>query len=205
MLPRKDSMNPSRKFLAAAVLTAGALAATAGSAQAAVNASFSAGVLNVTGDTLDNNIAVSRNAAGGILVNGGAVAISGGTATVANTDLIQVFGLGGNDTLNLVEANGALPRSNLFGGSGNDALTGGSGVLQLSVQNELDQPVNVGVRLDETSSARLSSGDTGVQVVPARNATPIQVRVEPQTSGRFVVQATLVDEEGRAFGEPREA
>ncbi len=83
-------------------------------------------------------------------------------------------------------------------------LTGGSGVLQLSVQNELDQPVNVGVRLDESSSARLSSGDTGVQVVPARNATQIQVRVEPQTSGRFVVRATLVDEEGRAFGSPVE-
>lgn len=83
-------------------------------------------------------------------------------------------------------------------------LTGGSGVLQLSVQNELDQPVNVGVRLDQTSSARLSSRDTGVQVVPARSATSIQVRVEPQTSGRFVVQATLVDEEGRAFGDPVE-
>ncbi len=83
-------------------------------------------------------------------------------------------------------------------------LTGGSGVLQLSVQNELDQPVNVGVRLDETSSARLSSGDTDVQVVPADTATSIQVRVEPQTSGRFVVLATLVDEEGRAFGAPVE-
>lgn len=88
--------------------------------------------------------------------------------------------------------------------SGPVTLTGGSGVLQLSVQNELDQPVNVGVRLDATSSARLSSGDTGVQVVPARSATSIQVRVEPQTSGRFVVLAHLVDEEGRAFGAPVE-
>jgi hypothetical protein len=79
-------------------------------------------------------------------------------------------------------------------------LTGGSGVLQLLVQNELDQPVNVGVRLDETSSARLSSSATGVQRIPARNATQIQVKVEPQTSGRFVVLATLIDEEGRAFG-----
>lgn len=83
-------------------------------------------------------------------------------------------------------------------------LTGDTGVLELSVQNELDQAVNVGVRLDQTSSARLSSGDTGVQVVPARYATQIQVRVEPQTSGRFVVEATLVDEEGRAFGDPVE-
>lgn len=80
-------------------------------------------------------------------------------------------------------------------------LTGGSGVLQLLVQNELDQPVNVGVRLDETSSARLSSSGTGVQVVPADTATQISVSVEPRTSGRFVVLASLVDEDGQAFGE----
>lgn len=81
-------------------------------------------------------------------------------------------------------------------------LTGESGTLQLLVQNELDQPVNVGVRLDETSAARLSSSATGVQVIPARNATQIPIRVEPRTSGRFVVLATLVDEDGNAFGSP---
>src|SRR5215218_7933133 len=95
----------------------------------AVTASFSpgAGLLSVFGDNLDNNITVSRNAAGTILLNGGAVAVLGGTPTVANTAQIQVFGLGGNDTLTLNEANGALPRANLFGGAGNDTLTGGSG------------------------------------------------------------------------------
>ena len=69
--------------------------------------------------------AATRPAA--LLVNGGAVAIKGGTPTVANTALIQVFGQGGNDTITLDEANGALPRANLFGGAGNDTLTGGSG------------------------------------------------------------------------------
>ena len=95
----------------------------------AVTASFSAGAgtLTVFGDNLDNNITVSRNAAGQILVNGGAVSILGGTPSVANTSLIQVFGQGGNDTITLNEANGALPRANLFGGNGNDVLTGGSG------------------------------------------------------------------------------
>src|SRR5262249_27243012 len=95
----------------------------------AVTASFlpGAGILSVFGDALDNNITVSRNAAGTILVNGGAVPVQGGTATVANTALIQVFGLAGNDTIALNEANGALPRANLFGGAGNDTLTGGSG------------------------------------------------------------------------------
>lgn len=86
-----------------------------------------AGTLTVFGDNLDNNITVSRNAAGALLVNGGAVAVQGGTPTVANTALIQVFGQGGNDTITLNEANGALPKSNLFGGNGNDTLTGGSG------------------------------------------------------------------------------
>ena len=99
----------------------------------AVVASFSAatGTLSVFGDTLDNNIVISRNAAGNILVNGGAVAIVGGTPTVANTALIQAFGQGGNDTITLDESNGALPRANLFGGTGNDMLTGGSGGDQL--------------------------------------------------------------------------
>ena len=95
----------------------------------AVTASFlpGAGTLTVFGDALDNNITLSRNAAGTILVNGGAVAVLGGTPTVANTALMQVFGQGGNDTVTLNEANGALPRANLFGGAGNDVMTGGSG------------------------------------------------------------------------------
>ena len=95
----------------------------------AVTATFSAssGVLTVFGDSLDNTLDISRNAAGALLVNGGAVAIQGGTATVANTALIQAFGQAGNDTIQLNEANGALPRANLFGGAGNDTLIGGSG------------------------------------------------------------------------------
>lgn len=99
----------------------------------AVTASFAAanGLLSVFGDNLGNTIEVSRNAAGSLLVNGGAVPILGGTPTVANTAQIQVFGQGGNDSITLNEANGALPKANLFGGSGNDTLTGGSGADQL--------------------------------------------------------------------------
>ena len=95
----------------------------------AVTASFiaSAGTLSTFGDNLDNTITLNRNAAGTILVNGGAVAVTGGTPTVANTALIQVFGQGGNDTIQLSESNGALPRANLFGGVGNDTMVGGSG------------------------------------------------------------------------------
>src|SRR5262245_52847709 len=99
----------------------------------AITASFdpATGLLTEFGDTLDNVITTSRNAAGTILVNGGAVAVQGGTPTVANTALIQVFGQSGNDTIALDEANGALPAANLFGGDGNDVITGGSGNDQL--------------------------------------------------------------------------
>src|SRR5581483_3558165 len=95
----------------------------------AVTASFApqTGVLTVQGDSASNNIVVSRDAAGVLLVNGGAVTVQGGTATVANTALIQVFAHDGNDTVTLDEANGTLPAANLFGGNGNDVLTGGSG------------------------------------------------------------------------------
>jgi Ca2+-binding RTX toxin-like protein len=95
----------------------------------AVTASFSptAAVLSVFGDSLDNSIEVSRNAAGELLVNDGAVPILGGTPTVANTALIQAFGLNGDDSIALDESSGALPRANLFGGNGDDTLTGGSG------------------------------------------------------------------------------
>jgi hypothetical protein len=77
----------------------------------AITATFSSGaqVLSEFGDTLDNTIVTTRDAAGQILVNGGAVPIQGGPATVSNTAQIQVFGQTGNDTISLDEVNGALP------------------------------------------------------------------------------------------------
>ncbi len=105
-----------------------------------ITSTFNAAVgqLSTIGDTLDNNVAVSRNAAGAILINGGAVAIVGGTPTVANTSQVQAFGQGGNDVITLDETNGALPSANLFGGEGNDTLTGGSGGDQIFGQDGND-------------------------------------------------------------------
>ena len=85
----------ARRLLAVAVLSVGVIAGSSVSASAAVTATFNAGTLSVFGDSLNNSITVSRNAAGQILVNGGAVAVAGGTPTVANTSQIQVFGQGG--------------------------------------------------------------------------------------------------------------
>jgi Ca2+-binding RTX toxin-like protein len=128
----------ARRLLAGAVLSVGVLAATSATASAATTATFSAGTLSVLGDSLNNSITISRDAAGKILVNGGAVAVTGGTPTVANTALVRVFGQGGDDVITLNEANGALPATHLFGGAGNDTLTGGSGADQLFGQSGND-------------------------------------------------------------------
>ncbi len=95
----------------------------------AITASFApgAGLLSAVGDSHANAITASRDAAGNLLVNGGAVHIAGGKPTVANTRRIQMFGLAGGDTITLDETNGALPGADLFGGAGNDTIIGGSG------------------------------------------------------------------------------
>jgi Ca2+-binding RTX toxin-like protein len=127
-----------------------------------VVAAFAFGTLNIIGDNQNNTIAISRDAAGQLLVNGGAISISGGRPTVANTALISVFGLGGNDTITLDEAMGALPRATLFGGAGNDVITGGSGNDLLFGQAGNDTLSGRGgkdVLLGGTNSDTLVGGD----------------------------------------------
>ncbi len=136
--PHRTRRFRPRKLLAGGLLAAGLLAVTSAPANAATTSTFNNGVLAVTGDPLDNSISISRDAAGRILVNGGAVPVAGGNPTVANTSLIQVFGLNGQDEVTFNEANGALPRANLFGGDGNDTLTSGSGGDQLFGQSGND-------------------------------------------------------------------
>jgi hypothetical protein len=109
--------------------------------------------------------------------------------------------LQGREMLRLLEEDVAALRGKVRLVSGPITLTGSSGTLPLLVQNELDQPVRVGVVLDETSAARLSLSTSGAQVIPARELYErISVQVEPRTSGRFVVLATLVDAQGERFG-----
>src|SRR4051812_18113088 len=71
-----------------------------------VTAFFGARSLTVIGDANNKTIAISREGAGKLLVNGGAVVVKGGNATVDNTSLIQGFVLNGADTISLNEANG---------------------------------------------------------------------------------------------------
>ena len=86
---------------------------------------------------------------------------------MANTSLIQVFGQAGNDTLTLSEANGALPAANLFGGAGNDVLTGGSGNDQLFGQAGNDTLLGKGgndLLFGGADNDTLTGGDADDQV-----------------------------------------
>ena len=106
----------------------------------AIKAKFTAGVLSVTGDNGDDAIAITRDAAGQILINGGAISAQsaqgvGVQPTLTNATGIVVVGGNGNDTIsldNIAPAAGqalpqALPPATLMGGNGNDTLIGGGG------------------------------------------------------------------------------
>ena len=115
----------------ATVAATGASLAMATPAEAATNATWSKGILTISGDSAANTIVVGRDAGGHIKVNGGSVKIRGGQATTSNTTRVQVFGSGGSDTVTLDEGNGPLPAADLFGGADADTLTGGSKADQL--------------------------------------------------------------------------
>ena len=162
-----DWRRAARRLLAGTVLAAGVVAGTAMPASAATTGTFSAGVLTVRGDSLDNTIVISRDAAGRILVNGGAVPVSGGTPTVANTAQVRVDGLRGRDTITLNQANGALPAAVLSGGAGNDILSGGAGNDQLAGQSGNDTLLGGGgfdMLFGGNNSDTLTGGDADDQV-----------------------------------------
>ena len=94
------------RFLLGLLVAMAFALAPARPANAAVTAVYDPATqtLTVTGDNADNTITISRNVAGQLLVNGGAVTVSGGIPTVANTALIVVTGLDGLDTITLDEA-----------------------------------------------------------------------------------------------------
>lgn len=76
-----------------------------------LSAVFDLGILTVIGNDLDNTIVVSRDIAGTLYVNNGTVPITG-SATVANTLLIRIYGRAGHDDLSIDASNGSMPRPN---------------------------------------------------------------------------------------------
>jgi Ca2+-binding RTX toxin-like protein len=98
----------------------------------AIEANFTGGLLSVTGDNGGDGITVTRDPAGNILINDGAISVQGDQPpTLTNTTQIDVFGGNRNDTISLDNvappAGQALPPAHLFGGNGNDTLNGGAG------------------------------------------------------------------------------
>ncbi|MEM1050033.1 MAG: calcium-binding protein [Pseudomonadota bacterium] len=84
------------------------------------------GDLRILGDSEDDAIEISRTADGRLLVNGGAVEIVGGPATIDNTTRILTRGRNGDDRIELDETNGALPPLFANAGPGNDTILGGN-------------------------------------------------------------------------------
>lgn len=85
------------------------------------------GQLTIFGDATNNGVVIGRDKSGRILVNNGSVKTAGGDPIVANTNEIDVFGQGGDDTITVNRSNGPMPAVHVFGGDGNDKITGGSG------------------------------------------------------------------------------
>jgi Ca2+-binding RTX toxin-like protein len=112
----------------------------------AITASFAAesGILTVLGDEVANEIVISRDAAGHILVNAGAVPISGGIPTIVNTSKVSVHGMDGADVITMDDTEGALPESDLRGGEGFDTITGGAGFDLILGENGLDSLIGMG-------------------------------------------------------------
>jgi Ca2+-binding RTX toxin-like protein len=169
---RKGRRHKAGLLFTGAVVGAGTIAGLglpAGAAPVAVagvTASFNLDVLTVTGDAQPNTIAISRDAAGTIRVNGGAVPISGGTPTVANTRTVTVVGKAGNDVISLDETNGALPKASLFAGANNDTVTGGSGDDTLLGQGGTDTLLGKGgfdLMFGGTGNDTLTGGDADDQ------------------------------------------
>lgn len=84
------------------------------------------GQLRILGDTADDPIEISRTTDGTLLVNGGAVDIVDGPATIDTTTRILTRGRNGDDQIVLDETNGALPPLFANAGPGNDTISGGS-------------------------------------------------------------------------------
>jgi Ca2+-binding RTX toxin-like protein len=120
-------MNYYKPPLRRAILTSGAVIATAGPAvlfaapaNAAPTITFTAGVLTINGDAGNNGLAVGQTPAHIVTLNGSPVL--GGTVPVADVQVVRINGGAGDDTLKFDETSGPMPRGELDGGPGHDTL-----------------------------------------------------------------------------------
>ena len=83
--------------------------------------------------------------------------------------------------------------------TGTVTFSGNSGTLPLTISNELDQAVEVGVVLQSDPAVRLAFTPPGLVFVDAGKRVSIEIAVEVFGSGPLPVSVILTDREGRPF------
>ena len=81
-------------------------------------------------------------------------------------------------------------------------LSGDRGLVPVTVANDFDQPVVIGVSLQGNPTARLDAAPvSGIRIEPGRKAS-LEVDVRIVGSEPLPVTVQLIDAEGRAYGDP---
>ena len=80
-------------------------------------------------------------------------------------------------------------------------LTSASGTIQVSITNSLDVPVTLRVRFKARTAGLKAAESPPVEVAPD-TLVPVSIRTTAERSGRFFVDAHLVDRNGHDFGQP---
>lgn len=80
-------------------------------------------------------------------------------------------------------------------------LASSRGTLPITLENELDSPVTVRLRLSTPSRARLTADDTALHTVEAHRKRTLQIDATAFTSGVFTVQAQLFTPAGDPYGD----
>lgn len=83
--------------------------------------------------------------------------------------------------------------------SGSVTLAGESGVLPLTIANDLDRAVTVGLRLRTANEVRLQYGKPAALTIDARQKTGIEIPVRVVGSEPMEVHIVLTDRHGNAF------
>lgn len=86
--------------------------------------------------------------------------------------------------------------------AGTFTLPGDSGRIPVTVANDLDQDVLVGIRLESDEPARLSAPEIAPFNVPAGRKVSLEVEAKVVGSGTLPVKLQLTTPTGRRYGEP---
>jgi hypothetical protein len=76
------------------------------------------------------------------------------------------------------------------------------GTLPITLENQLDYPVAVRLRLTTPSRARLTASEGQLHTIEAHRKRTLQVDAKAFTAGVFTVNAQLVTPDGNPFGQP---